>query len=114
MKTLLPFVIAAILSLLLCPAFVAADAAPAKLHGPKVGIEDAIRIAKELVQKQSVRVDDSYIDSTRLGQNRGGDRRKFWVVTWLRNETVNDVPIKGGQTYVHVYMDGTGKVLHGE
>jgi hypothetical protein len=114
MKTLLPFVIAAILSLLLCPAFVAADPAPAKLHGPKIGIEDAIRIAKELVQKQSVRVDDSYIDSTRLEQNRGGDRRKFWVVTWLRNEHVNDVPIKGGQTYVHVYMDGTGKVVHGE
>lgn len=114
MKTLLPYVMAAIFLLPLCPAAVAADAAPAKLHGPKIGIEDAIRIAKELVQKQSVRVDDSYIDSTRLEQNRGGDRRKFWVVTWLRNETVNDIPIKGGQTYVHVYMDGTGKVVHGE
>lgn len=35
-------------------------------------------------------------------------------VTWLRNEYVNDVPIKGGQTYVHIYMDGTGEIVQGE
>jgi hypothetical protein len=114
MKTLLPYVIAAIFSLLFCPSVIAADPAPAKLHGPTLGIEDAVRIAKELVRKQSISVADSYIDSTRLEQNRGGDRRKFWIVTWLRNEYVNDIPIKGGQTYVHIYMDGTGEVLHGE
>jgi hypothetical protein len=68
MKKLLPLIIAAIFSLLLCPAVVDADAAPAKLHGPKVGIEDAIRMAKDLVQKQNLRVDDSCIDSTRLEQ----------------------------------------------
>ena len=102
------------LSLLLCSSVVAADPAPAKLHGPTLGIEDALRLAKELVRKQNVSVADHYIDSTRLEQNRSGDRRKFWIVTWLRNEYVNDVAIKGGQIYVHIYMDGTGEVLHGE
>lgn len=102
------------LSLLLCSSVVAADPTPTKLRGPTLSIEDAIRIAKELVRKQNLSVADSYIDSTRLEQNRSGDRRKCWIVTWLRNEYVNDVPIKGGQTYVHIYMDGTGKVLHGE
>ena len=114
MKTLLSCAIATMLSLLLCPSVAAADSASAKLHGPTLSIEDAVRIAKELVRKQNVSVADSYIDSTRLEQNRSGDRRKFWIVTWLRNEYINDVPIKGGQTYVHIYMDGTGKVLHGE
>lgn len=102
------------LSLQLCSLVIATDSTPAKLHGPTLGIEDAVRIAKELVRKQNISVADSYIDSTRLEQNRSSDRRKFWIVTWLRNEYVNDVAIKGGQTYVHIYMDGTGKVLHGE
>jgi hypothetical protein len=114
MKTLLSCAIATVLSLLLCRSGVAADSASTKLRGPTLSIEDAVRIAKELVRKQNVNAADSYIDSTRLEQNRSGDRRKFWIVTWLRNEYVNDVPIKGGQTYVHIYMDGTGKVLHGE
>ena len=102
------------LPLLLSSSVASADPAPAKLHGPTLGIEDAMRVAKEIVRKQNVNVADSYIDSTRLEHNRSGHGRKFWIVTWLRNEYVNDVPIKGGQTYVHIYMDGTGKVLHGE
>lgn len=114
MKTLLSCAIATMLSLLLCPSVIAADSAPAKLHGPTLSIEEAVKIAKKLVQKQQVSVADSYIDSTRLEQNRNGDRRKFWIVTWLRNEYVNEVPIKGGQIYVHIYMDGTGEVFYGE
>lgn len=114
MKTLLSWAIAAKLSFLLCQSVGAADPAPAKLHSPALGIEDAVQIAKELVRKQNVNVADSYIDSARLEQNRSGDRRKFWIVTWLRKEYVNDVPIKGGQTYVHIYMNGTGEVLYGE
>jgi hypothetical protein len=102
------------LSLLFFKSVVAADSGSATLHGPTLTIEDAVRIAKELVKKQNISVADSYIDSTRLDHNRSGDRRKFWVVTWLRNEYVNDVPIKGGQTYVYIYMDGTGKVRFGE
>lgn len=54
------------LSLLLCPSIIAANLAPAKLHGPTLSIEDAVKIAKELVRKQDVSVADSYIDSTRL------------------------------------------------
>ena len=92
----------------------AADSTPAKLPGPKLTIDDAVRIAKELVRKHNVNIAGSYIDSMRLEQNRGGDRRKVWIVTWLRNEYVNDKAIKGGQIYVHVYMDGTGEVFFGE
>lgn len=114
MKRVLPYVIAAIFFLRFCQSFVAADPVPPKLRGPVLGIEDAVRIAKELVRKKGGSVTDSYIDSTRLELNRGGERGKFWIVTWLRNEYVNDVPIKGGQTYVRIYMDGTGDVLHGE
>jgi len=114
MKTHRSCTIATMLSLLFCLQVVAADPAPANLHGPTLGIEDAIRVAKELVQKKKTSIADSYIDSVRLEQNRSGDRRKFWIVTWLRNAYVNDVAIKGGQTYVHVYMDGTGEVLFGE
>ena len=114
MKTLLSYAVATMLSLLLYPSFAAADPLPDKLPDPTLGIEDAIKIAKELVQKQKVSVTDSYIDSTILKQNHNGDRRKVWIVTWLRNEYLNDIPIKGGQTYVHIYMDGTGKVSHGE
>jgi hypothetical protein len=114
MKTLISYSIVTMLSLLLCSSFAAADPVPAKLPGPTLGIEDAVRIAKELVRKEKFSVADSYIDSAILKQNKDGDHRKFWIVTWLRNEYFNDVPIKGGQTYVHIYMDGTGKVLHGE
>jgi hypothetical protein len=114
MKTLLSCAIATMVSLLLCSSVAAADPTPAKLQGPRLGIEDAVRIAKELVRKQDVSVADSYIYSTRLEQDRSGDRRKLWIVTWLRNDYVNDIAIKGGQTYVHIYMDGTGEVLHGE
>jgi hypothetical protein len=84
------------------------------LPGPTLGIEDAIRIAKDLLRKQNVSVTDSYIDSTRLEQNQSGDHRKFWIITWLRNEYLNDIAIKGGQTYVHAYLDGTAEILHGE
>ncbi|HEX8310901.1 MAG TPA: hypothetical protein VF614_06270 [Chthoniobacteraceae bacterium] len=113
MKTLLSVVTAA-LSLLLCSPVATAEATSAKPPGPTLGIEEAIRIAKEVVRKQSVNLADSYIDSTRFDRGHDGDRRKFWLVTWLRNEYANDLPIKGGQTYVHIYMDGTGAVSYGE
>jgi hypothetical protein len=114
MKAILTCFIATILSLLSCASVVAADSAPPGLHGPTVGIEDAIRIARELLQKQRISVTDSYIDSTRLEQNQSGDRRKFWIVTWLRNEYFNETAMKGGQIYVHIYMDGTGEIFRGE
>jgi len=115
MKTQTRYLIcAAMVMLILVGCTTPHHSATAKSHGPSLSIEDAVRIAKELVRTQNVGVADSYIDSTRLEQNRSGGHRKFWIVTWLRNEYVNDRPIKGGQTYVHIYMDGTGKVLHGE
>jgi len=114
MKTPLSCALATIITIMLCSPVSAADPGPAKLHGPTLSIEDAVRIAKELVRKQNVNVADQYIDSVRLEQNRSGDVRKFWNVTWFRNEYVNDIAIKGGQTYVHIYMDGSGEVLQGE
>lgn len=114
MKTLFTPALVAMLSLLLYATTSSADPKPTKLPGPAITIDDALRIAKQLVQKQNVNIANSYIDSTRLEQNRNGDRSKVWIVTWLRNEFVNGSGIKGGQTYVHVYMDGTGEINFGE
>lgn len=114
MKTIFSFKFVMWVLLLLNVLVFAADSKDAKLPGPTLDIESALRIAKEFVQKKNVVVSGAYIDSVRLEQKRSGDRRKFWIVTWLRNEYVNDIPIKGGQTYVHVYMDGTAEVFYGE
>ncbi len=114
MKPILSYTLATGLALALSVLVFAGDSKDAKLRGPKLDVEAALRIAKEFVQKKNIVVTDQYIDSVRLEQNASGDRRKFWVVTWLRNEYANDIPIKGGQTYVYVYMDGTAEVFYGE
>ena len=84
------------------------------MREPRLGIEDAITTAKDFVEKRRIDVGDSYIDSARLDLNPRGDRGKFWLVTWLRKEYANGVPIKGGQTYVRIYMDKSAEVFYGE
>jgi hypothetical protein len=79
------------------------------LRMQKLAIEGALRIAKEFVEKKKIAVADSHIDSVCLRQEPYGDRREYWEVMWLRN-----IPIKGGQTSVYLYMDGTAQVFYGE
>lgn len=114
MKTIFSFTVATGLSLLLSILAFTADSKDPKLPEPRLGIEDALRISKAFVQKQNIAVAGQYIDSVHFKQEESGNRRKFWIVTWLRNENANDVAIKGGQTYVHIYMDGTAEVFYGE
>jgi hypothetical protein len=102
------------LSLLLAASIIAAELTESKLQEPKLRIEDALTIARDFVKQHHVQVSNSYIDSTRLDLNPRGDRGKFWLVTWLRNEYANGIPIKGGQTYVRIYMDRTAEVCYGE
>lgn len=85
---------------------------PPQFSAPKLRIEDALAIARDYVQQHHVEVADSYIDSTRLDLNPGGDRGKFWLVTWQRNEYANGHFIKGGQFIMCIYMDRTVEVFY--
>ncbi len=93
---------------------IAAEPTKSKLQEPKLSIEDALSIARDYVLQHHILVSDSYIDSTRLDLNPRGDRGKFWLVTWLRNEYANGVPIKGGQFFMRIYMDRTVEVFYGD
>ena len=82
--------------------------------GTVLSMDEALATARGYVKKRGIDVSKSYIDSARLDLNRRGDRGKFWLITWLPNEYANDIPIKGGQTYVHVYMNKSVEVFYGE
>ena len=82
--------------------------------GTVLSMDEALATARAYVKKRGIDVSKHYIDSARLDLNRRGDRGKFWLITWLRNEYANDIPIKGGQTYVHVYMDKSVEIFYGE
>ena len=76
---------------------------------PAISIEDAIAKAKKYVQEKKIDVSQQYIDSVALDLNPRGDRGKFWRVAWQQNQFM-----KGGQTYIEVYMDGSVEHRHGK
>ncbi len=76
---------------------------------PVISIEDAIAKAKQYVREKKLDTSQQYMDSVVLELNPGGDRGKYWRITWERNEF-----IKGGQTFINVYMDGSVTHTYGE
>lgn len=81
---------------------------------PSLGIDEALAIAKTHIKNQRLDISDSYVDSVKFERFPPEKEGKFWLITYLDNRYATDLPIKGGQLYVRVYLDRTVKVLHGE
>lgn len=114
MKIMFSYACAAMLPLVLIASTIAAEPSEPKLRGPTLAVEDALTIAKDFVARRRIHVADSYIDSAGLKRDPNSNRGAFWLVTWLRNEYASGISIKGGQTYVRIYMDRTAEVFYGE
>ncbi len=103
----------ALLPCIFCFSSIAADHEK-KLNGPPLSIEDAVTCAKEFAARHHIRVEESYINTAHLELHPKEGGGKYWLITWLRNDYANDIPIKGGQIYARIYMDRTAKVFFGE
>lgn len=79
------------------------------MRRPAISIEDAMAKARNYVQDKKLDVSKQYIDSVVLEPNPRGDRGRFWRVTWQQNEFM-----KGGQTYINIYMDGSVEHAYGK
>ncbi len=87
----------------------AAQTSPTANQRPRVAVDEALTIAKKYVETKKIDLSQHYINSAALDLNPRGDRGKFWVITW-----VPDPLVKGGQIFVHIYMDKSAEVYFGE
>jgi hypothetical protein len=76
---------------------------------PEISVAEALDIAEKYVGKHQVDITGKYIDSVRLNLNPQSTRGKYWIVSWELDKFV-----KGGQTYLHIYMDKSVEVRFGE
>ncbi len=92
------------LSLLVCASSTATESAKPKLGPPSLSIEDALTVAKELIQTRQVDTVNSYLGAAQF-EPIATSKGSFWTFTWLDNRYATGQPIKGGQIWVRVYMD---------
>lgn len=99
------FILTAFAFLMACSAI----AGDSESRSPLLNIDEALAIARAFVKEHQVNVSQKHIESACLDEKAGHDQRKCWIVTWQSNAYV-----KGGETYLHIDMDGTVRVFYGE
>jgi hypothetical protein len=90
--------------------------APADSSGfppPALGPEEAMGLARATLKARGAPLTNSYIDRVQF-EREPQSGLNYWRITFLDNRYANDVPIKGGQIYVHVYLDKKVDVWFGE
>jgi hypothetical protein len=85
----------------------------AEFPPPPLGPDEAMLLARAKLRERGISLTNSYIDRVQFERNPQNNL-KHWLITFLDNRYANDVPIKGGQTYVRVYLDRRVDVSFGE
>lgn len=76
---------------------------------PKPTLEEALALSKEYVKRHNIKLADFYMDSIQLERAPANKGKIYWQITWLKSQ-----PAKGGQIFIHIYMDRSVSVFYGE
>lgn len=85
----------------------------AEFPPPSLGPDEAMLLARAKLRERGISLTNFYIDRVQF-ERSPQTGPKHWLITFLDNRYANDVPIKGGQTYVRVYLDRRVEVSFGE
>lgn len=84
-------------------------ASQADARRPALTIDEALRVAQQHVETHHIDVSRHYIDSVKLDLNPRGDRGKRWIIIYELKDYA-----KGGQIFLHVYMNRSVEMFFGE